>query len=202
MCLFFIVFQDKEKESTQQMGILQEVRILFFLSCPSGLGKPVPSPGIHRPSLVPHSVFHVLCCLGRPVFALDHVALFACARGRHLSGAWSSWVLLPPGIVINHSMRTPLPSLGAHSVEPACPPSPIPVPSCPYPCLCEWGCACPVSGVGGEHGRQRWPPLCVSCTRECPVSAMGALTTCPPPPYCCSPGLALGPSGLWGLSTE
>lgn len=32
--LFFIIFQDKEKESTQQMGILQEVRILFFLSCP------------------------------------------------------------------------------------------------------------------------------------------------------------------------
>lgn len=34
MCLFFIIFQDKKKESTQKMGILQEVRILFFLSSP------------------------------------------------------------------------------------------------------------------------------------------------------------------------
>lgn len=58
MCLFFIIFHDKKKESTQEMGILQEVRILFFLSCP-GLGKPGPSPGTHRPSLVPRSVFCV-----------------------------------------------------------------------------------------------------------------------------------------------
>lgn len=59
VCLFFIIFQDKEKESTQQMGILQEVRILFFLSCPQGLGRPGPSLGTHRPSLVPHPVFRV-----------------------------------------------------------------------------------------------------------------------------------------------
>lgn len=39
VCLFFIIFQDTEKESTQQMGILQEVRILFCLSCPRGLGR-------------------------------------------------------------------------------------------------------------------------------------------------------------------
>lgn len=97
MCLFFIIFHNKEKESTQEMGILQEVRILFFLSC-LGLGKPGPSPGTHRPNLVPHSVFCVLCRLGRPVFALDHVALFACARGGRLSGAWSSCVLLPPAL--------------------------------------------------------------------------------------------------------
>lgn len=58
MCLFFIIFHNKEKESTQEMGILQEVRILFFLSC-LGLGKPGPSPGTHRPNLVPRSVFCV-----------------------------------------------------------------------------------------------------------------------------------------------
>lgn len=60
VCLFFIIFQDKEKESTQQMGILQEVRILFFLSCPQGLGRPGPSLGTHRPSLVPHLYFKFL----------------------------------------------------------------------------------------------------------------------------------------------
>lgn len=88
VCLFFIIFQDKEKESTQPMGILQEVRILFFLSCPEGGGSG-PSLGTHCPGLglVPYSVSRVPCCLGRPVFALDHVALFACARGRRLSGA-------------------------------------------------------------------------------------------------------------------
>lgn len=59
VCLFFIIFQNKEKENTQEMGILQEVRILFFLSCPQGLGRPGPSSGTHCPSLVPQSMFHV-----------------------------------------------------------------------------------------------------------------------------------------------
>ena len=46
VCLFFIIFQDKEKESTQQMGILQEVRILF--SCPArkGWGGQAPLQGL------------------------------------------------------------------------------------------------------------------------------------------------------------
>lgn len=52
MCLFFIIFQHKEKESTQQMGILQEVRIFFFLSCPWG-GRTSLSLGTHHPSLFP-----------------------------------------------------------------------------------------------------------------------------------------------------
>lgn len=53
VCLFFIIFQHKEKESTQQMGILQEVRILFFLSCPWGWGGISLSLGTHHPSLSP-----------------------------------------------------------------------------------------------------------------------------------------------------
>lgn len=53
MCLFFIIFQHKEKESTQQMGILQEVRILFFLSCPWGWGRNQLSLGTDHPSLFP-----------------------------------------------------------------------------------------------------------------------------------------------------
>lgn len=65
VCLFFIIFQHKEKESTQQMGILQEVRILFFLSCPWGWGGPSLSLGTPSPQPVPHPVFHVQCCLGR-----------------------------------------------------------------------------------------------------------------------------------------
>lgn len=85
VCLFFIIFQDKEKESTQQMGILQEVRILF--SCPAreGWGGQA-SPGTHpAPALLP-----TLCPVSMlprvaRVSALDHVAPFACARGRRLS---------------------------------------------------------------------------------------------------------------------
>lgn len=53
VCLFFIIFQHKEKESTQQMGILQEVRILFFLSCPWGWGGISLSLGTHHPSPSP-----------------------------------------------------------------------------------------------------------------------------------------------------
>lgn len=55
MCLFFIIFQDKEKESTQQMGILQEVRILFFLSCAAhkGWGDQDPVWGLIVPALFP-----------------------------------------------------------------------------------------------------------------------------------------------------
>lgn len=60
MCLFFIIFQDKEKESTQQMGILQEVRILFFLSCPPGLGNQTPLQGPITPALFPIPCF-VFC---------------------------------------------------------------------------------------------------------------------------------------------
>lgn len=58
VCLFFIIFQHKEKESTQQMGILQEVRILFFLSCPWGWGGISLSLGTHHPSLSP-----ILCSM-------------------------------------------------------------------------------------------------------------------------------------------
>ena len=43
-----------------------------------------PSPRPCSPRRVPCP-----CRLGRPVSALDHVAVFACARGRRLSGAWS-----------------------------------------------------------------------------------------------------------------
>lgn len=53
VCLFFIIFQHKKKESTQQMGILQEVRILFFLSRPWGWGRISLSLGTHHPNLSP-----------------------------------------------------------------------------------------------------------------------------------------------------
>lgn len=58
MCLFFIIFHDKEKESTQEMGILQEVRILFFLSC-LGLGKQTPLSRDPSPQPCSRSVFCV-----------------------------------------------------------------------------------------------------------------------------------------------
>lgn len=82
--------------------------------------------------------------------------------------------------------RTPLPSLGASSAEPACLPAPIPVPSCPFSCLCEWGCACPVSGAGGStagRGAHRF----VSAARARVLCLpWGDLITCPPPLSCCS----------------
>lgn len=130
VCLFFIVFQDKAKESTQQMGILQEVRILFFLSCPGGLGRPGPSPGTGAPPRSP-SVFRVASvapCLRLTVLHCLH------APEADVSGAWSSCAAacLPDGIVINHSI--------GHRCRPrrflrrAClSPAPIPVPSCPSP---------------------------------------------------------------------
>lgn len=76
-------------------------------------------------------------------------------------------------------------------------PAPIPVPSCPSPCLCEWGCACPVGGAGWGALPGDVTPLCVSCTSECPVSAVGELS----PPA--SPSILLprrlGPGVVMGL---
>lgn len=194
MCLFFIVFQDKEKESTQQMGILQEVRISFFLSCPGGLGRPGPSPG-PGPSLVPRPMFHVASvtpCLRLTTLHCLH------APEADVSGAWSSCAAacLPHGIVINRSIghRCPASALPPPSL-PVPRPHPCAIPS--IPCLCEWACACPVSGAGGEHGRERWPPLCVSCTSECPVSAVGGSHRLPSPTALLQP--RLGPGTIWAL---
>lgn len=113
VCVFIIIiiisFQD-EKENTQQMGILQEVQILFFLFFPQSLGR----GGLFGdPSLEPCSQFcdpHWVMPQPLP-FALDHVAPFACTQGRHLSSTYGSCATVahPPslwgGIIIYHSAR-------------------------------------------------------------------------------------------------
>lgn len=95
-CAYFLLFF-KIRRKYPENGHFTRSTNLIFPVLPMRVGETRPLSRDPLPSL-PRSVFRVPCLLGRPVFALDHIALFACARGRCLSGAWSSCVLPPPAL--------------------------------------------------------------------------------------------------------
>lgn len=146
---------------------------------------------------VPCSVFRVSSvapCLRLTMSHCLHAPRQVCVRGLELMCAAAACL-----VRWNHNkpLREDTAARPRRFLRRACL-SPMPTPChLVHPCLCEWGCACPVSGVGWGLGRGRWPLLCVSCTSECPVSAVAALTT-HPPPFCACPALAPGPPGCWG----
>lgn len=138
MCLFFIVFQDKEKKYPASGHFTRSTNLVFPLPRPGpacaggGLG-PTPCPSASRVASA----------------ALDRVALLHAPASASAGG---------PGVARRRlvSRNRNKPSL--RTAPPPPPPGRLVRP--------------PVS-VGGEHGRHAWPPLCVSCTSECPVSARG-----------------------------